>query len=289
MKSQKVAVLITCHNRKAKTLACLASLFEAKLPSGYELDVFLMDDGCTDGTGNTVKRLYPQISILKGNGYLFWAGGMRLAWETAMEKQSYDVYLLINDDVRLFADFMDNLIATERYSLTKSGKKGIYSGATIDEETNKTTYGGARIKTNHFVMRSQLLNPTQSPQACEITNANILWISRDVVDRIGIFDAYYTHGIADYDYSLRAVKKNIPVYLAPNICGICADDHGKNWKSCQVSLPKRIAYLKSPKGLAYNEYMHYIRKHFPLFVPYSFIMLWMKTFFPFLWSQFKKK
>lgn len=283
-----IAVLTTCHNRKKKTIACLKSLFEAELPSGYEFDVYLVDDGCTDGTSEAVEREFPVVNLIKGNGDLYWAGGMRLAWNTAMEKQVYDVFLLINDDVRLCEDFLKNFITTEKHSIKMKGMKGIYSGATIDENTKKITYGGIHIKTNHFIVKLENLAPTEHPQYCELTNANILWINKEVVEKIGIFDNRYTHGIADYDYTLRASKKNIPVLLAPNICGVCENDHGNSWKPANISFKERVAYLKSPTGLAYSEYLYYIKKNFPLFLPYSFIMLWLKVLFPFIWERYKK-
>lgn len=287
MKHQQIAVLLTCHNRKEKTLECLTSLFEAKLPPGCQLEVFLTDDGSTDGTGDAVRELFPQINVLKGNGELFWAGGMRFAWKTAMQKKPYDAYLLINDDVRLYSDFMVNLLRTEEHSLVQTGLKGIYSGATIDKKRS-VSYGGSSIKGNPFKVALEMLTPDELPKKCEVTNANILWVSKEVVDKIGIFDNRYTHGIADYDYSLQAHKMDIPVYLASNVCGICENDHRKTWTSPNLPLKDRIAYLKNPKGLAYKEYMYYIKRHFPLFVPYSFVMLWLKTFFPFFWDQFKK-
>lgn len=44
-----LAVLITVHNRKEKTLKCL-QLLHAQLPmEGYQVDIYLTDDGCTDG------------------------------------------------------------------------------------------------------------------------------------------------------------------------------------------------------------------------------------------------
>ena len=42
----KIAAILTCHNRKEKTLACLHSLFSII----STIDVFLVDDGSTDGT-----------------------------------------------------------------------------------------------------------------------------------------------------------------------------------------------------------------------------------------------
>lgn len=287
MKIKEIAVLITCHNRKSKTITCLNSLFEAEVPSDYHLDVYLMDDGSVDGTVEAVKVLFPTVSVWQGNGNLYWARGMHLIWERAMKEKIYDAFLLINDDVRLYHYFLINLLKTDEYSLSHNGCSGVYSGATIDKNSHKITYGGLKIKTNHLIVRLKQLVPAEYPQSCEITNANILWISKMTVDTIGIFDKRFIHGIADFDYALRARKKNIPVYLSPYVCGECTNDHPTNWKEGKSSLRERILYLKSPKGLAYNEYLYYIRKHFPFYLPYSFIMLWMKTFFPVLWHRFK--
>ena len=288
MKNKNIAVLLTCFNRKEKTLACLKSFSEADKPKGYKFDIFLVDDGSTDGTSKSVEENYPNVQIIKGSGKLFWAGGMRLAWRTAIERKNYDAFLLLNDDVILYNDFLKTIINTNEYSLNESKKTGIYTVATIDDKTNKTTYGGYKIRINHLIVRSDLLSPKNIPQKCELTNANILWISKETVNTIGIFDERYTHGIADFDYSLNAIKKGIPVYLAPNFGGICLHDHGRPWKPNNVPLKKRIAFLKSPKGIAYEEYLYYIKKHFPLFLPYSFVMLWMKIFFPSIWDVFKK-
>ena len=54
MEPQHISVLLTCHNRKAKTLGCLTSLYAAELPVGYDMEVYLVDDGCTDGTADAV-------------------------------------------------------------------------------------------------------------------------------------------------------------------------------------------------------------------------------------------
>ena len=122
MRNKNIAVLLTCFNRKEKTLVCLNSFFEADMPKGYEFDIYLVDDGSTDGTSEAVKENYPNIEIIKGNGNLYWAGGMRLAWTTALERKDYDAFLLLNDDVILFDDFLDNLIKTEKYALNKDKK-----------------------------------------------------------------------------------------------------------------------------------------------------------------------
>jgi len=45
--------------------------------------------------------------------------------------------------------------------------------------------------------------------------------------------------------------------------------------------------LYSVKGLAYKQYLHFIRKHFPLYLPQAWLSLWLKTIFPFLLKKDK--
>ncbi len=289
IRNKKVAVLITCHNRKVKTLACLQTFYNADKPSDFEFDLYVVDDGSTDGTSEAIMHHYPDVHIIKGDGSLFWAGGMRLAWRTALEMSQYYGFLLLNDDVLLNKDFISNLIITDDFALKQDGKTGIYSSATIDGITKKFTYGGYNVSKKFFKMRNHFVIPTDSPQRCDLTNANILWISKETVDALGILDEKYTHAIADFDYSLQAIKKGIPVYLTPNFGGVCVNDHTATQISASAPLKERIAYLKSPKGMGYSEYLFYIKRHFPLFLPIEFVTLWIRTIFPKLWAHLKDK
>ncbi|MBP8793116.1 MAG: hypothetical protein KBE41_04435 [Lutibacter sp.] len=51
-----IAVLLTCHNRKEKTLQCLEALYLNEIPAGYFLDVFLADVGCYIDKGVQVQK-----------------------------------------------------------------------------------------------------------------------------------------------------------------------------------------------------------------------------------------
>lgn len=239
-----------------------------------------------DGTGESVALYFPSINIIQGNGNLFWAGGMRLAWETAIKTKDYDAFILLNDDVELKPEFIELFINTNLYALDTFRSSGVYSAATADKENNKITYGGNIITKKGIRIKSKRLTPAEEPQEIDVVNANILWVDASVVKKIGILSDRYTHGIADYDYGLRAKKSGFPVLLTNGIGGYCKNDHGKNWKS-ESNLKNRIKYLKSPTGLAYKEYLYYVRQHFPLSLPYAFSMLWLKTFFPQLWKHFK--
>ena len=285
---KKIAVLLTCYNRKAKTIACLTSLYNCFLPVGYSFEVYLVDDGSTDGTANTVRVHFPDVKIFMGNSNLFWAGGMRYAWKEALQS-GYDAYLLLNDDVELKRDVIKSLIETHEYTVTHFAKGGIYVSSTSDKKTGMLTYGGSIIKKQIFRNEISAIVPSENPISCQIANANILFVSANVVEKIGIFDAGFIHSIADYDYTLTAYENNFPLLVCPGVGGYCENDHDKNWLSSNSSLKERIKYLYSPKGLAFTEYMYYIYKHFPLSLPYLFVMQWLKTLFPTIWDKLKAK
>ena len=120
----KIAVLMTCHNRKETTLRCLESLaLEKRVGVGqWKIDVFLVDDGSTDGTREEVGELSwsGRIHLIEGDGTLFWAKGMELAWKTCLQHEvekvggggqwRYDGFLWLNDDVELATDALEKLI-----------------------------------------------------------------------------------------------------------------------------------------------------------------------------------
>lgn len=283
----RIAILITCHNRKEKTKACLQALFKCTLPGNFRFDVWLVDDGSTDGTGDSVSKTFPQIRIIRGDGELYWAGGMRLAWSEA-RKQNYDGYLLLNDDTILYRDAFLNLLNAHNYSLEKYKREGIYVGTTNDPYTYKYTYGG-KILVNRITGKSKDVKPHKEEiQKCDFANGNILLVSGSVIEIVGILSGKFTHLLADYDYTLAARKKGIPLLVCADYCGICTNDHSKNWMSAQYSLTHRLEYLKNPKHLAYKEYLYFILSNYPLYWPVSLIKLWGKTLLPIIWDKLKK-
>lgn len=280
----KIAVLLATFNRREKTLSCLASLYAQDMPPGTEISVFLTDDNSSDGTRAAVAEQYPDVNIFKGSGSLFWAGGMRNSWTEAL-KTTPDYYLLLNDDTLLMDHAIARLLAY--YEIEGASPDVLAIGSTLDVANNEISYGGRKLYHQKKVQSYPAFSETDYIE-CDLANANIMLVPRKVVAQIGILSERYTHSIADFDYTLTAKKAGYKAMVMPGVLGNCVDDHGNNWKSSEVSLKERIKYLKSPKGLAYKEYMEFIKIHFPSHVPEAMIKLWMKTLFPVLWDKFKK-
>lgn len=279
---KKFAVLYTCFNRKEKTLAALTKLHEAYDYSNFdwEMEVYLTDDGSTDGTSNAVAATFPNVKILKGSGTLYWAGGMRNSWEEAY-KNKYNAYLLLNDDTNVYKTLFEQIEAAETFCEENFKQKGVYVGATWDPIKNKMSYSGSII-TNWFLGKFKKLAPdTKVPLSCHLGNANIMWVPDEVVSKIGTLSKGYVHGMADYDYTLQATKKKIPTLIMPDFAGECHNDHKDSYaKFVKLSFSERLKMLYSPIGLDFKSHMYFMKKHFPIRLPIFFIMGYVKILFP---------
>lgn len=286
-----IAVIITCHNRKAKTLQCLSNLFAAGTAYNnnnrrdeLHLAVFLTDDGCTDGTAEAVEKLADgnEIHIIKGDGNLFWAGGMRAAWNEALkERKKWDFYLLANDDTFAFDTLFDELFASHQYCLSHYGRAGLYSGVTCKPgHPDVTTYGGDKVD---WLCRLHRVKPNGQPQPVNEANANLLLVPAEVVEQIGIFYEGYTHSSADYDYTRQAVKHHIPVLITGNNCGECDYDHdsGKieGEKVIQMNFRQRRAFLNHPLH-SDKEYITFVRRNMPMRLPVTWVLRKLRLYFP---------
>jgi GT2 family glycosyltransferase len=281
----KIAILVASYNRKQKTIGFLKSLITQQHFSELQTDIYLLDDASTDGTADLVSSTYPFIKILKGDGNLFWAGGMRKVWNYAISQKKYDLFFLFNDDVVLFDYAFEKLIS----NYAKINQPGVVLiGSTISPSSNKISYGGFRLNNIKYSKYNFVLPDEQSLTGCHMANANILLVDCHTIEKIGVFDALYTHSLADFDYTLSAYRAGLSVLVAPGYYGYCEDDHGVNWLSASHSFQDRLKYLYSNKGLAYKEYLYYIKKHFPADYLNTFIKLWLKTLFPIIWDKFKK-
>lgn len=214
-----IAVIIACHNRREKTLRCLRSLREAaaKMPDGFSLDVFLADDGSTDGTGEAVGAEYPAVRIVKGDGNLYWAKGMALAWKTAIDSGvRYDWCLWLNDDVELYEDSLAGAFGKHAADSVVVGKTESAKGSGVK------TYG----------------------LAGRWFNGNFVLVPRGISDRIGIISDEYSHARADYDYAERVRRAGFGIAETGDFVGSCPDDFAERHSG--KTFRERLALLRRP-------------------------------------------
>lgn len=247
---RQIAVLITCFNRRELTLACLQRLFSQELPEGTNLSVTLVDDGSMDGTGAGVREEFPEVTVLEGDGSLYWCGGMRKAWAHAAESDP-DYYLLLNDDTVLEVDAVSDLLKITGPPVSRK----IAIAAIKDPVSQKITYGG--------VLDTGGKAPVDGPpHRCDTFNANCVLVTRSVYEELGMFHHAFTHAMGDTDYGYQATKRGIKLLQSGRPLGTCSQNPvERTWRDRSLPRLKRFKILQSPKGLPFWEWMDFNRRN----------------------------
>ncbi len=299
MNNIKIAAILTVHNRREKSLACLKHLLAAtdtfnQKGKKIEMSVFLTDDGCTDGTATAVRQTFAEsdIHILQGDGNLFWAGGMRYAWQAAIDSgTSWDYFLLLNDDTNVRENLFTELLEADDYGLSVKGKRGISTGITCQPGNEELiTYGGFNYA-NWTKGRRVTAKPTGKPQQVDLVSGNILFVHKDVVNSIGILYEGFRHDLADHDYNLTAKRHHFPVVATAHICGECADDHDSNKDEIlrlkSMTLKERKKYLSSVTH-SDHDYLLLIRRKLPLRYPMTLVVRTIRLYCPSVYYYINK-
>lgn len=109
---KKVALVIPVHNRRETTLQGLRSLARIDT-TGLSVHTIIVDDGSTDGTSEAIRRDFPDVEIITGDGTLHYAAGTNRGVEAALSRD-VDYIVTMNDDAVFHEQFLQRLIATAK-------------------------------------------------------------------------------------------------------------------------------------------------------------------------------
>ena len=276
----QIAILMTCHNRKDKTLACLEQLYlQGGLDQEYNIQVYLVDDGSNDGTTQAVLEAYPFVNIIKGDGNLYWNRGMYTAWASA-SSTNHDFYLWLNDDTYLYKYALAEMLSAAQ----ETNSKAIICGC-IESPINvgELTYGGGNMEGSSYKNNY----PAGNIAECDIINGNCVLIPRYVFNAVGNLDWTFIHAIGDNDYSLRARKLGISSFTTGRFVASC-ESHATLPKWClpKVKLTDRICNLYSPLGYSHpNHQFIFEQRHFGLLTATKhYLSIHLRVLIPSLWK-----
>ena len=255
-----IAVLMACHNRRTKTVSCLRALRRSlERCSDINIHVFLTEDGCTDGTSDAVQRLNVPLTVIHGDGSLYWNGGMSAAWRAAeCACVAFDAFLLLNDDTVFDPDGLGALLSVSH----ELDHESIVVGAVRSPDSGALTYGGVRRLSAWHPARVQRLEVSETIQDADTFNGNCALIPASVYRKIGILDPTYTHAMGDFDYGFRARAAGCRVVVAPGTVGTCERNSVRgSWQDPRLPLWRRLRLLESPKGLPRRQWIAFLRSH----------------------------
>lgn len=258
-KKEKVAVILTCHNRKEKTINCVRKLIDGN--QNLIFYFIVVDDRSTDGTAQELEKIEDslleekdgsRIFVIHEDGNQYWAGGMRKGMLFAKEKMEAGYCLLVNDDVDFFKYSIEKMV--------KTCHNNIIVGATCDEK-GELTYGGIKYigKGIHY----DKIGIEETDKNCDTFNANSVLIPFEIFKKLPVIDSHYVHTLGDFDYGLEIKRAGYKMKVTDFYVGYCGLNNKRGtWRDTSLPRMERIKKKEHVKGAPFKQWFYFLKKNF---------------------------
>jgi len=194
--SATVYCVIPVHNRLQITRRCIDYLSAQDYPA---LQIVIVDDGSTDGTGEYLAQCeISNLTVLTGNGKLWWGGSMHKGIAHVMKIARKDDYLLmLNDDVRIEVNYVSMLVTD---SVTHGG--AVIGSAQREERSRALLGSGCQI--DYWGMRIlPIVAQYPNERVDALPGRGALFPMRAVLSAGNINVKAFPHYQGDLEYSAR--------------------------------------------------------------------------------------
>jgi len=209
-KAGKIHILTAVHNDLHDTIKLLKCIYSQTYKN---FDVYLVDDGSSDGTREYVSRKYPEVNLLKGDGNLWWTGSLNLGLKSILKRASGNDYIwIINNDC-----YFDKNTLEELYNFGEAhgGIGNIVGSVVVDAKTKKIWDSGVRI--NWHSMKFSKFNFTEKKVEADALSTKGTLYPASVFKVVGLFDAkHFPHYFSDYEFSIRAKAASYHLLINPS-------------------------------------------------------------------------
>ncbi len=204
-----IYIIIPIHNGLNHTKTCLADIETLQYKN---VRTIVVDDGSSDGSASFIKSHYPDIILLKGDGELWWSGAVNRGIAHALNNNG-EYICLLNNDNRLEADFLDNLLRT---AIEK--KVDCVCSKVLIQNSRTVFFGGGTINAlGELKMRQGLDSPEfNSLQETLWTGGMGVLFTAGIFESIGLFDEKnFPQYFGDADFSFRLRKNGFKILYEP--------------------------------------------------------------------------
>jgi GT2 family glycosyltransferase len=196
---QSIYIIIPVHNRKTLTLACLENLKTNGDLQKYH--VIVVDDGSSDRTAEEVKSSYPEVTILQGDGNLWWTGAIAMGMEYAYQ-QGATHFIWLNDDSLSAPNTLDLLL-----SFLHNYPDSIVGAACYEAESGLLVETGVKGRKRVKALEHEIVEADGLSGYC-------VAISVSVFRQIGAPDANrFRQYAGDGMYTLKATRAGFKAYI----------------------------------------------------------------------------
>jgi GT2 family glycosyltransferase len=261
---ESIYILIPVHNRREITLRCLDHLKQQKILEEY--CVVVIDDGSTDGTTEEIKVRYPEVSLLQGDGNLWWTGAICLGMKHAHQMKA-KYFIWMNDDTLPIPGAISLMIN----KCIKYGNTITCAQCYKDYKLKYPTYGGHK---KEFLKVSLFHTPFGEIYPCDFMSGNLVCFPISVIDKIGLPPSNkLPHNMADVIYTWKAKKSGFNLIVCGDAMAICAlNPYEEGMISSPIPVYQRWKLLFTYKSNLYPPaFWYYCQSLYGLFAPVAFV------------------
>lgn len=206
--NMNLSIVIVSYNTREILKRCLGSL-----PKKFE--IFVVDNASSDDSVTMIRKNFPKVKLIINKENL----GFAKAVNQALRVIQNGAVLLLNSDTLVKGKTLNKLIEFEKQvqpaiiGLKMLNTDGTVQGSCFYLPTVKRAILEYLLgKKNYF---SKYAPQGKNPVEVEAVSGGAMMISREVIDKIGLFDERFFMYFEDLDYCRRAKKTGLKVYFLP--------------------------------------------------------------------------
>lgn len=224
----------------------LDTLGALRRDGGNHVHTIVVDDGSTNGIAERIYQDFPEVVVIRGDGNLWWAGGMRVGMERALEEGA-EVVVWLNHDCQPDAGTIHSLA-------TEAVKPGI--GA-ISAWCRTRGYEGFPVNPGFRSFKPIPLDELRRSAKVKVdgVNGNCVAINANAIRQIGLPETLMHPHYGDGPYTWRLHQAGLRNYVLTSCHASlsrelerCIDEgcHSMIWRA---SLSKKLSYyFLSPRS-----------------------------------------
>ncbi|MBX3611672.1 MAG: glycosyltransferase family 2 protein [Hydrogenophaga sp.] len=239
-----VHVVIPVFNRLAMTRALVECLRRQQVDQ--PLHLLVVNDGSSDGTAAWLA-MQAGITVLDGDGTLFWGGAIDLALKHLMSQVSAsDWVLFMNNDTHVADDFVQTLLNVARAHAPAA------VGSVIRDEARPERLLSIGARVDAWRIRTvDLLDVREPgrpwPEAVEVdalSGRGVLFPLESLKAAGGMRPRALPHYLADYELSLRVRARGWRLLVASAAAVLSAPEYGNMRRA--ATWRERLWSIRSP-------------------------------------------
>ena len=243
---KKVVIVSPVHNRREITLQCLRSLSRIDR-DGLNVHTIIVDDGSTDGTAEAIKRDFPEVELIEGDGSLWYTEGTNIGFRAAL-KHAPDYILAINDDSIFEEQFLQHLVETAE----KTQPSIVGAVLLLWDTPHKVfqtspvwdTLSGGMIHLNKQTVWTLPERPWNVRQIV----GNCVLYPAEAIRQGGLMDSKRFKMLGDAEYTPRLKRMGWNLLIDPRARVFCKpNDAAKGFRSMSLSAKVRETFF-NPSG-----------------------------------------